>query len=216
MVRRAGSAAAFHGRPLDDPLRRAVHVFEVERPALVLGSAQPDDVVDLAACEAAGVEVVRRRSGGGAVLVEPGGVVWVDVELPRGDPLWHDDVGRATWWLGECWAAAMEDLGITATLTVHRGALLRTEWSSLVCFAGLGPGEITDATGAKLLGIAQRRTRAGARMQCAVPLRWDPSAMAALLEVDPRLATDLATAVKPVAAEPRAVVEAFLRHLPAA
>ena len=215
MVRRAGSAEAFHGRALDDPLRRAVHVFEVERPALVLGSAQSDDVVDRAACEAAGVEVVRRRSGGGAVLVEPGGVVWVDVELPRGDPLWQDDVGRAAWWLGECWAAAMADLGITAALTVHRGGLVRTKWSDLVCFAGLGPGEVTDGTGAKLLGIAQRRTRAGARLQCAVPLRWDPTAMATLLVADAALATDLATAVRPVAAAPEAVVDAFLGALPA-
>jgi lipoate-protein ligase A len=215
VVRRAGSAAAFHGRALGDPLRRAVHVFEVERPALVLGSAQPDDVVDRAACDAAGVEVVRRRSGGGAVLVEPGGVVWVDVELPRGDALWHDDVGRAAWWLGDCWAAAMADLGITAALTVHRGGLARTRWSALVCFAGLGPGEVTDETGAKLVGIAQRRTRAGARLQCAVPLRWDPAAMASFLEAGPELAIDLATAVKPVAAEPEAVVDAFLRALPA-
>jgi lipoate-protein ligase A len=216
VVRRAGSAAAFHGRALDDPLRRAVHVFEVERPALVLGSAQPDDVVDRAACEAAGVEVVRRRSGGGAVLVEPRGVVWVDVEVPRGDPLWHDDVGHATWWLGECWAEALHDLGITAALTVHRGGLVRTEWSDLVCFAGLGPGEVTDATGAKLLGIAQRRTRAGARMQCAVPLRWDSAAMANLLVAEPGLAEDLADAVTPVASTPAEVVDAFLGALPGA
>jgi lipoate---protein ligase len=215
VVRRAGSAAAFHGRALDDPLRRAVHVFEVERPALVLGSAQPDDVVDRAACDAAGVEVVRRRSGGGAVLVEPGGVVWVDVEVPRGDPLWDDDVGRATWWLGECWAAALRDLGVGG-LAVHRGGLVRTRWSTLVCFAGLGPGEVTDGAGAKLVGIAQRRTRAGARMQCAVPLRWEPKAMASLLQADPALATELATAVHPVAAVPEAVVDAFLGALPAA
>ena len=101
---------------------RAVHVFEVERPALVLGSAQPDDVVDRAACAAAGVEVVRRRSGGGAVLLEPGGVVWVDVELPRGDPLWDDDVGRAAWWLGERWAVALADLGVTAGPTCTAAA----------------------------------------------------------------------------------------------
>lgn len=208
-----GGAAAFHGRPLDDRLVRAVHVFEVDAPALVLGSAQREDVVDAAACEAAGVEVVRRRSGGGAVLVEPGGVVWVDVELPRGDPLWHDDVGRAAWWLGECWAAALADVGVAGELGVHRGGLVRTRWSDLVCFAGLGPGEVTDGTGAKLVGIAQRRTRAGARLQCAVPLTWDPKKMAILLG-RPEVATDLEHAVAPVPAEPRAVTESFVRHLP--
>ena len=211
----AGSAAAFHGRPVDDPLVRAAHVFEVERPALVLGSAQREEVVDAAACEAAGVEVVRRRSGGGAVLVEPGGVVWIDVEVPRGDPLWHDDVGRAAWWLGGCWAAALADLdpGL-GDLEVHRGGLVRTRWSDLVCFAGLGPGEVTDATGAKVLGIAQRRTRAGARLQCAVPLTWDPARMATLLGAGAEMVADLSTAVTPVTAEPRSVVDAFLEHLP--
>jgi hypothetical protein len=28
--------------------------------------------------------------------------------------------------------------------------------------------------GAKVVGLAQRRTRTGARFQCAVPRRWDP------------------------------------------
>lgn len=210
----AGSAADFHARPLDGPVGRAVHVFDVERAALVLGSSQPDGDADAAACREAGVEVVRRRSGGGAVLVEPAGVAWVDVELPRGDPLWDDDVGRATWWLGERWASALADLGAgPGPLAVHRGGLVRSRWSALVCFAGLGPGEVTTATGAKVLGIAQRRTRAGARFQCAVPLRWDPTALAALLTGHPPLATNLAAAVSPVTAEPRAVVDALLAHL---
>lgn len=213
MSAHAGSAGAFHGRPLGDVLVRSVQSFEVDGPALVLGSAQREDVVDRAACDAAGVEVVRRRSGGGAVLVEPGGLVWVDVEVPRGDPLWDDDVGRATWWLGACWAGALADLGL-GDLQVHRGGLVRTTWSDLVCFAGLGPGELTDASGAKALGISQRRTRAGARFQCAVPLRWEPERLATLLGAGEALATDLADAVRSVVAEPRAVIEAFIDHLP--
>ena len=63
MVRRAGSAAAFHGRALDDRLGRAVHVFEVEHPALVLGSAQRDDVVDLVVRDYAGSLAIGPASG---------------------------------------------------------------------------------------------------------------------------------------------------------
>src|SRR5262245_14287634 len=96
-----GSAADLHARPFDPPVERMVHVLEVDRPALVLGSTQPDDVVDRDAARRLGIEVVRRRSGGGAVLLQPAGTVWIDVELPRDDPLWDDDVGRASWWLGE-------------------------------------------------------------------------------------------------------------------
>ena len=215
--RASGSAATFHARPLEGPLPRAVHVWEVEAPALVLGSAQPEAVVDAAACAAAGVEVVRRRSGGGAVLLDPGAAVWVDVELPRGDERWDDDVGRAAWWLGERWGAALATLGV-ADPQVHRGGLLTSRWSSLVCFGGLGPGEITAGPGGpKVLGISQRRTRAGARFQCAVPLTWDIARLAGLLHLDEAdratLVGDLADAVAPVAAPPPDVVAAVLTSL---
>ena len=194
-----------------------MHVWEVDRPALVLGSAQRDGAIDRAACAAAGGEVVRRRAGGGAVLLEPGQVVWVDVELPRGDPRWDDDVGRAAWWLGERWSEALATLGV-AEPTVPRGAMVRTPWSALVCFAGLGPGEVTAGpAGPKVLGVAQRRTRAGARFQCAVPRRWDIERLAALLLLDATalgtLVDDLRDAVAPVAASPHDVVDAFLTSL---
>ena len=69
----------------------------------------------------AGIEVVRRRSGGGAVLLVPGEVLWVDVVVPRDDALWDDDVGRATHWLGELWVRALTRCGV-AGATVHTGA----------------------------------------------------------------------------------------------
>jgi lipoate---protein ligase len=213
-----GSAAGFHARDLPDPVVRAVHVWEVERPALVLGSAQAADVVDVAACAAAGVEVVRRRSGGGAVLLEPGGAVWVDVELPRDDELWDDDVGRAAWWVGERWGAALADLGVTDPI-VHHGGLVATRWSPVVCFAGLGPGEVTAGPGGpKVLGISQRRTRGGARFQCAVPLRWEPGRLAGLLVLAPderaALEVDLAGAVASVPVGAPDVASIFVAALP--
>jgi lipoate-protein ligase A len=39
-----------------------------------------------------------------------------------------------------------------------------TAWCELVCFAGLGPGEVSLA-GTKLVGLSQRRTRNGIRIQ---------------------------------------------------
>ena len=106
----AGSAAEFHGRTIGDDPQPEVWVFEVERPAIVLGSTQREDVLDLAACADAGVEVVRRRSGGGVVLVEPGGLVWFDVVVPSA--LLHDvgvgdDIGASMVWLGEHIAAVL-------------------------------------------------------------------------------------------------------------
>lgn len=193
MEHHRGSASSFHARPLPSEPVRSVWVHEVTAPALVLGSAQPYGLVDEAAAAAAGVEVVRRRSGGGAVLLVPGEVLWVDVVIPRADPRWVDDVGRSMGWLGEVWADA---LGVDAR--VHPGPMVTSSWSSLVCFAGLGPGEVTVG-GRKAVGISQRRTRDAARFQCAVYSRWDPAALAALLALsaDARaaLVTDLSEAV---------------------
>ena len=139
-----GSAGEFHARTVEEPARRAVWWSSVDRPALVLGSAQRPEVADADALAVAGVELVRRRSGGGAVLLVPGEVVWVDVIVPAGDPLWDDDVGRATHWLGATWARALAACGLPDA-TVHRGPMVRTPWSSLVCFSGLGPGEVQSA-----------------------------------------------------------------------
>jgi lipoate-protein ligase A len=179
-----GSAAEFHARELPVPLERSAWVLDVDGPALVLGSTQVDTVRP-----GAGIEVVRRRSGGGAVLLQPGDL-WIDLLLPRDDPLWVDDVGRAAHWVGDVFAAAVGEGAV-----VHRGGLLRTPWSGAVCFAGLGPGEVTDGEGGpKLIGISQRRTRIGARFQCAALRRWDAVGIAELLQLPSEAATELATA----------------------
>lgn len=191
-----GSAAALHGR--DPAGGREVWVHRPSGPAVVLGSTQPESVVDRSAAAAAGVEVVRRRSGGGAVLVEPGGVVWVDVVIPPGDPRWDDDVARASHWVGDAWARALEAVGVGDPV-VHRGRLAETPWSSLVCFAGLGPGEVRVGD-AKVVGLAQRRTRAGARFQTAALLRWEPERLLGLLALDPDEAAAAVADVRPRAA----------------
>ncbi len=190
-----GSAAEFHARSIPDQPGPALWWFEVERPALVLGSTQRDDVVDADTAEAAGVEVARRRSGGGAVFLQPGETIWIDVILPADDPRWEHDVGRSFGWLGEAWVRVLRELGVTGA-EAHAGPLLRRPWSDLVCFAGLGPGEVTVGD-RKVVGISQRRTRAGARFQCALLQRWDPNLLLEVLALEPearaQAKADLAT-----------------------
>jgi lipoate---protein ligase len=206
-----GSAEEFHHRPLPDSAQRAVWVFEVARPALVLGSTQSDVSVDTERCAAAGVEVVRRRSGGGAVYLAPGEVTWIDVIVPTGDPLWSDDIGRSMWWLGDVWAAALGDLGV-AGASVHRGGLETNKWSRTICFAGLGPGEVT-VDGRKLVGVSQRRTRSAARFQCALYRHWRPEVLVGLLAGDHQVPDGLPD-VAVVDASSLAVAEAFIARLP--
>lgn len=191
--RARGSATAFHQQDL--PPERGIWIFDADRPALVLGSRQ-------ALIDVPGIDVVRRRSGGGAVHLDPGGTLWVDVVVPRDDERWDDDVGRATHWLGQAWASAVGD-----GAHVHRGPMLHNEWSDLVCFAGLGPGEVT-IEGRKVVGISQRRTREAARFQCVAYERWDPSLLAEHLALDADLEA-MGAGVGPLAAVEAALIAAI-------
>lgn len=171
----AGSAAA-----LDDPgAGRLVRVLTADRPALVLGSHQPVGEFDPGAVERAGLELARRRSGGGAVVVGPGEVLWLDFVIGRDDPLWDDDVGRAAWWVGDLWMRALAATGVAGGC-VWRGALQANRWSPIICFAGLGPGEVTVG-GAKVVGVSQRRTPRAALFQTAVLLAWRPESYLGLM-----------------------------------
>jgi lipoate---protein ligase len=183
---RVGSAALLHESwptTVADPEARAIGICSVSAPAVVLGSTQPLSAVDGDGAARAGLAVTRRRSGGGAVLVTPDDPIWIDAWVPRSDPLWLEDVARAFDWLGDTWGRALANLGI-ARASVHRGGLTaRTPWSSLVCFGGVGTGEVLDPDGRKIVGISQRRTRDGAWFHSACLRRWDPDPLLDVLEL---------------------------------
>lgn len=179
VVSTIGSAADLHERPIPTECERLVWSHRVDHPAIVIGSAQPES--HLRDGTKSAVEVVRRRSGGGAVLVRPGDT-WIDVLIGREDQLWTDDVGRAFHWVGTVWQRAFDSLEIHATM--HTGPMLGRNAGRVVCFGGVGPGELLDAGGVKLLGLSQRRTRNVARFQCLVPHRSELGQTIAYLEPD--------------------------------
>ena len=148
--------------PAMDATRRArIHI--VTTAGLVLGSTQRLETVDQGRAAAAGADVLRRRSGGGAVLLRPGGQVWADFFIPASDPLWSDDVAHAVRWVGELWSGVIEPF-VAEPVSVRSGRLVADRWGRLVCFAGSGPGEVF-AGGLKVVGVSQRRTRSRARIQ---------------------------------------------------
>jgi lipoate-protein ligase A len=208
LSREDGPAAELHRRSAavlnDIPVRRSVRILHADAPTLVLGSHQDEAVFDPAALAAAGVTLARRRSGGSAVLVGPGRVLWVDFLVGAGDPLWCDDVGRAAWWVGELWAAA-----IGSGAEVWRHGMRRSAWSPVVCFAGLAPGEVTIG-GRKVVGVCQRRTPRAALFQTAAVIDWQPDEYGRLVRSPPGPAADLeatATGLGDAAALDQALVE---------
>lgn len=175
---RSGRAADLHAAT-DDFRARVARINTVSVPAIVLASTQDDSLLDPVAVERAGLDVASRRSGGGAVWLAPGEQLWIDVFLPRADPLWDDDVSRSGLWLGQAWVTAFTRLGLR-DLAVTTGGVSDPLLGRIVCFAATGPGEVT-VSGRKLVGVSQRRSREGARFQCIVYRRYDPTPLLDLL-----------------------------------
>jgi lipoate-protein ligase A len=182
---------------VSSPVVRTALIATAVLPAVVLGSTQSLDHIDQQRAAARGLRIVRRRSGGAAVLVGEDQCLWVDLVVPVGDPLWSDDVGQAVWWVGDLWAEALRAIGLGSG-QVWRQAVHRTEWSSRVCFGGIGPGEVT-VDGRKVVGISQRRTRYGALFQCAALIRWDPYDLVDILALSPAERERARSALDPMA-----------------
>ena len=181
-----------------------------QRGALVLGSSQKMDAANAEALEERGIALVKRQSGGGAVLLEPQSLVWIDVFIPRDDPLWEDDVGKSALWLGKVWQATLAELDVSAE--VHQAPYEPGNWGNLVCFAGRAPGEVF-VDGKKSIGISQRRSKQGARFQTALARRWNITGLSPLLNLSPedriRLETEAAAVAHPLRLPPSDVFKAF-------
>ena len=177
--------------------RRVAVARDVAVPTLVLGSTQPTELVDTARLRAGGVELARRRGGGGAVSLGPGEQLWLDAWIPRDDPLWVADVSAAAEWVGAWWTGALTGLGQRG-LEVHRGRSVPGAFGDLVCFAGRGPGEVFHGS-RKVVGLSQWRAREGALFSSCAYLRWDPTSLLALMDVDARRRADLAGGLPSVA-----------------
>ena len=206
----------FHG--MEHPGGREVWLHcwgnDVAQGALVLGSSQSEELVNAGVLRSQGLGLVKRQSGGGAVLVVPEALVWIDVFIPRDDPLWDDDLGKSALWLGEVWQATLLEFGVAAEF--HQGPYKPGEWGKLICFAGRAAGEVF-VDGKKSVGISQRRTHQGARFQTALARQWNITDLSPLLNLPPkdrsRLETQTATAAHPLSLPPDAVFTTFCQTI---
>jgi lipoate-protein ligase A len=155
---------------------------QVDHATVVLGSTQSDDTLSPTALQAWPVEVVRRRGGGGAVLLRPGDHLWVDAWIPRDDPLWEADVSAAATWAGEWWRAALGVIGV-GECVVHEGRAVPGPYGATICFSGRGPGEVFRG-GAKIMGLSQWRSREGALFQTCAYTHWEATPLVNLLDLD--------------------------------
>jgi lipoate-protein ligase A len=154
-------------------------VVQVDRPLLVLGSSQSLDILNTR--RLGDTPIRRRRGGGGLVLLQPGDL-WVDWWIPASDGRWSDDVHVGSQLAGAWWKAALDPL-VEGVISLHRGALEGDPAYRLVCFAGAGPGEVF-VDGRKAVGVTQWRVREGMFLSSAL-LTHDSAAILSCLQVIP-------------------------------
>jgi lipoate-protein ligase A len=165
-----------------------VRFYGWQPPTVSLGYAQSlDETVDRAQCAALGIGVVRRPTGGSAILHEPPeGEVTYSV-VARGDDFpGADDVLETYRVVGRGLADGLGRLGVSADLVPlvrgrHGGAR-----APAFCFRRAGAYELAVG-GRKLVGSAQRRQRGCFLQHGAVLLDADPDRIRAVFprEADP-------------------------------
>ncbi len=131
-----------------------LRLYRWASPALSLGRFQPEDDVDRAACRRLGVEVVRRPTGGRAIL--HGGDLTYAVAIPEPSGT-HGGVDGVYRLVAGALIAGLARLGVEAVIGHADGA------AGPVCFAGQQGSDLRVGE-RKLCGSAQLR-RDGAVLQ---------------------------------------------------
>lgn len=162
VVHHIGTVDELHALPMPTDGPAELWVMRPTGAAVAMGSSQRPEQFDLDRLRHDGVELAARRSGGGAVFIDPGATVWIDVLAPRASRWYSAELAENFMLVGRVWQRALSTLGVETDLCAASGG--RTAASTLACWAGLGWGELTVGD-VKVVGLSQRRTRWGSRVQ---------------------------------------------------
>ncbi len=158
--------------------------YSWDGPWLSLGYAQRSGPGRLAACAEAGVGVVRRATGGRAVL--HGGDLTYALAAPTA--LLPDGLHSSYRLVAGALLAALRSLGVEAERSGSKA--LGPDRAGFDCFERAAPEEVC-AAGRKLAGSAQRRTGGGVLQHGSVRVVPDPPGARLAAHVDGGAATSL-------------------------
>jgi len=147
-------------------------------PCLSLGFAQPYGAADAGFCAAHGIDVVRRPTGGRAVLHHL--ELTYCVCAPLGRPPFTRDLQAAYQGICRALVAGLRRLGVAAELsgTPESGMVKPTQ--AIPCFIGPAAGEVV-AQERKLVGSAMRRVGDAILQHGSILEGWDGSLQAGCL-----------------------------------
>ena len=153
------------------PARIVFRTYAWDRPTLSLGRSEPyPDGWNEDALAREGIAVVRRPTGGGAVLHVEEVTFALAASIPGP---WGFTPRAFSSAAAETLASALRGCGLQGSATPWPTATARPDSGSArgatLCFARSDPGEI-EAAGYKVAGLASRFGRAGALCHASVPL----------------------------------------------
>jgi lipoate---protein ligase len=190
-----GGASEGHFR-LSDALARLVNAPTLwwhwaDRSAIILGAGQSGMEVDIGACAAAGVHIVKRSSGGTTVYADPA-LLGLDVALPPGHRLNGADVAESYRWLGEAWVNVLRRFDVSAHLVSIEEARAPSRTTEtlesilrLACFGSVSPYEVL-VRGRKLIGLSQVRRGGRVLFQSGIYLHFAADVLTTLLQIPDR------------------------------
>jgi lipoate---protein ligase len=134
-------------------------------PTLVLGAGQRMTPALEANAAARGIDVVKRDSGGGAVMTGPW-MLGLSLRIAPPDLAAQASPRETFRRLGAACRDALSELGVAVALAndadvVRSLERARTNDLRWACFGTVSHGELVDLVGRKMLGLAQCRRRGG-------------------------------------------------------
>lgn len=155
-----------------------LRLYRWHPPCLSLGFSQPYGAADAAFCAAHGVDVVRRPTGGRAVLHHL--ELTYSVLAPLGQGPFSQDLQAAYQAICRALVAGLARLGVPAGLSAEPEGGHISPTQTIPCFIGQAAGEVV-ALGRKLVGSAMRRHGGSVLQHGSILEGWDGALQAGCL-----------------------------------
>lgn len=181
----SGPCSASFNMALDEAIAAAVRredqpttlrLYAWDRPSVSLGCFQKTSGVNLSYCASRRIPVVRRLTGGRAILHDRELTYSLSARIDR--PPFNEGLLDSYQKISAAFTHAFQDLGLPVAAKKQRekGRVLA---KSHLCFLSSSFGEVL-LQGRKLVGSAQKRWRDGLLQQGSIPLEFDRAMICAV------------------------------------